>query len=120
MSTPSRPNGDDESKTLARRIELSNRNCMLVYACAGVAVSVFCPVELEAFVCAWSIVGLCMLGIMRITPPDHDQTGVRFWVEHLKMVLAWPLLLYWVYIWRARVTRRQIVPDASKDDRNKP
>lgn len=89
-----------------RRAQAQLRATAIVYGGAGILSALLLPVGLQPLLVLWLVAGNLVLGRFRIAPPDHDASTLRYWFEHLKMALAWPLLWYWVRSRHARVTRR--------------
>lgn len=89
-----------------RRVQATVRSTMVVYGVAGFLSTLFLPLGMQPLLVLWLVAGNLVMARHGIAPPDHGTHTLRFWFEHFKMALAWPVLLYWVRARRARVTRR--------------
>ena len=89
-----------------RRAHATLRATALVYGGTGFLSALLLPLSLQPLLVLWLVAGNLVLGRYGIAPPDHAVHTLRYWVEHLKMALTWPLLWYWVRGRRARVKRR--------------
>ena len=89
-----------------RRAQAILRATALVYGGTGFLSALMLPLGLQPLIVVWLVVGNLVLGRYGIAPPDHEVHTLRYWLEHLKMALSWPLLWYWVRSRHARVRRR--------------
>lgn len=89
-----------------RRAQATLRATAIVYGGSGFLSALLLPLGMQPLLVLWLVAGNLVLSHYGIAPPDHDARTLRYWVEHLKMALSWPLLWYWVRSRRARVRRR--------------
>lgn len=88
------------------RAQAALRSTAVVYGGAGFLSALLLPVGMQPLLVAWLIAGNLAMSRFGIAPPDLPTSSLRYWLEHLKMAMAWPLLWYWVRRRHARVTRR--------------
>ena len=96
----------DPDPDFARRAQASNRHSVTVYLVASIVSAVLLPTSLHSAFVAWVMVGVLVLALHRITPPDERSTERAFWWQHLMMAMSWPVLLYWIHVRGARVHPR--------------
>lgn len=89
-----------------RRAQATLRATAIVYGGAGFLSALLLPIGMQPLLVLWLVAGNLLMGRFGIAPPDHEVRTLRYWLEHLKMALSWPLLWYWVRGRHARVTRR--------------
>ena len=95
-----------KSSERKRRAQATLRATAIVYGGTGFLSALLLPIGAQPLLVLWLVAGNLLMGRFGIAPPDHDVQTLRYWVEHLKMALSWPLLWYWVRGRHARVRRR--------------
>lgn len=82
------------------------RYATVVYTGAGLLIAALLPAAAHIPAALWLVTGIAFLSRRGITPPDYPADTLRFWVDHARMALLWPLLAYWVLRRGARVPVR--------------
>lgn len=89
-----------------RRAQSVLRSTALVYGGLGFLSAALLPLGMQPLLVLWLVVGNLLMSRFGIAPPDLDVRTIRYWLDHVKMAMSWPLLWYWVRARQARITRR--------------